>query len=84
MPTVPVVAPPTALLRGSDELYGATNLLILRSSTLINFPDGCALRLPCHKPGEAPVGLMLAAGHGHDERLLSLGVAIEAALAQCA
>lgn len=84
MPTVPVVAPPIALLRDSDELYGATNLLMLRNPTLINFLDGCALSLPCHRPGEAPVGLMLAAGHGHDERLLSLGVAVEAALAHCA
>jgi aspartyl-tRNA(Asn)/glutamyl-tRNA(Gln) amidotransferase subunit A len=81
MPTVPVVAPPIALLEGSDELYGVTNLLMLRNPTLINFLDGCALTLPCHKPGEAPVGLMLAGMHGHDQRVLSLGAAIEAALA---
>jgi len=84
MPTVPVVAPPIALLRDSDELYGATNLLMLRNPTLINFLDGCALSLPCHKLGEAPVGLTLAAGHEHDERMLALHVAVEAALAQCA
>jgi len=82
MPTVPVVAPPIALLKGSDELYGAANLLMLRNPTLINFLDGCALSLPCHKPGEAPVGLMLAGVHGQDERLLCLGAAVEAALAQ--
>lgn len=81
MPTVPVVAPPIALLEGSDELYGAANLLMLRNPTLINFLDGCALSLPCHKPGEAPVGLMLASVHGQDERLLCLGAAVEAALA---
>jgi len=84
MPTVPVVDPPIALLRDSDELYGATNLLMLRNPTLINLLDGCALSLPCHKLGEAPVGLTLAAGHGHDERLLALRVAVEAALAQFA
>lgn len=82
MPTVPVVAPLIALLEGSDELYGAANLLMLRNPTLINFLDGCALSLPCHKPGEAPVGLMLAGVHGQDERLLCLGAAVEAALAQ--
>jgi aspartyl-tRNA(Asn)/glutamyl-tRNA(Gln) amidotransferase subunit A len=81
MPTVPVVAPPIALLEGSDELYGAANLLMLRNPTLINFLDGCALSLPCHKPGEAPVGLMLAGVQGQDERLLCLGAAVEAALA---
>ena len=84
MPIVPVVAPPISLLRDGDELYGATNLLMLRNPTLINFLDGCALSLPCQKLGEAPVGLTLAAGHGHGERLLALGVADEAALAQCA
>lgn len=81
MPTVPVVAPPIALLEGSDEFYGAANLLMLRNPTLINFLDGCALSLPCHKPGEAPVGLMLAGVQGQDERLLCLGAAVEAALA---
>jgi len=81
MPTVPVVAPPIALLEGSDELYGAANLLMLRNPTLINFLDGCALSLPCHKIGEAPVGLMLAGVQGQDERLLCLGAAVEAALA---
>lgn len=82
MPTVPVVAPPIALLRDIDELYGATNLLMLRNPTLINFLDGCALSLPCHNPGEAPVGLMLAGMDGQDEQLLGLGAAVEAALAR--
>jgi aspartyl-tRNA(Asn)/glutamyl-tRNA(Gln) amidotransferase subunit A len=81
MPTVPIVAPSIAPLQDSDELYGATNLLLLRNPTLINFLDGCALSLPCHKSGEAPVGLMLAGAHGQDERLLCIGAAVEAALA---
>ena len=79
MPTVPVVAPPIALLQGSDELYGSTNLLMLRNPTLINFLDGCALSLPCHQIGQAPVGLTLAGVHGQDESLLRLGAAVEAA-----
>jgi aspartyl-tRNA(Asn)/glutamyl-tRNA(Gln) amidotransferase subunit A len=82
MPTVPVVAPPIQALLESDEAYGATNLLMLRNPTLINFLDGCALSLPCHAPGEAPVGVMLAARNGQDERLLAFGAALEAALAQ--
>ena len=81
MPTVPVVAPPIALLQGSDELYGSTNLLMLRNPTLINFLDGCALSLPCHQIGQAPVGLTLAGVHGQDESLLRLGAAVEAVLA---
>jgi aspartyl-tRNA(Asn)/glutamyl-tRNA(Gln) amidotransferase subunit A len=80
MPTVPVVAPPIAPLVESDELFGSTNLLVLRNPTFINFLDGCALTLPCHREGDAPVGLMLAAPGGHDARVLALGAAAEAAL----
>jgi len=53
---------------------------MLRNPSLINFLDGCALSIPCHRPGEAPVGLMLAAAGGADQRLLALGLALEAAL----
>lgn len=77
MPTVPVVAPPIDELRDSDEAYFAANGLILRNPTLINFLDGCALSLPCHAAGEAPVGLMLAAAGGHDHELLALGEAVQ-------
>ena len=80
MPTVPVVAPPIAPLVESDELFASTNLLVLRNPTFINFLDGCALSLPCHREGEAPVGLMLAAPGGHDARVLALGAAAETAL----
>lgn len=82
MPTVPVVAPAIAPLQASDELYGSTNLLLLRNPTFINFLDGCALSLPCHAPGEAPVGLMLAALRGQDQHVLELGLAVEQALSQ--
>ncbi|WP_353183727.1 amidase [Bosea sp. (in: a-proteobacteria)] len=80
MPTVPVVAPRIADL-ADEAAYGATNLLILRNPTLINFLDGCAASLPCHRPGEAPVGLMVAGAGGQDRRILAVGRTIEAALA---
>ena len=80
MPTVPVIAPAVATTAATDEIYTATNLLILRNATLINFLDGCAITLPCHLPGEAPVGLMLAAPRLHDRRLLSCALAVEVAL----
>lgn len=82
LPTVPVVAPPIAELEASDAAFFAANGLILRNPTLVNFLDGCALSLPCHVPGQAPVGLMLAAPGGHDAALLALGQGVEAALAQ--
>ena len=80
LPTVPIVAPRIADLQASDEAYFAANGLILRNPTLINFLDGCALSLPCHAPGTAPVGLMLAGPAMSDARILALGEAVEAAL----
>ncbi len=56
MPTTPIVAPAVADLQASDDAYYAANGLILRNPTLINFLDGCALSLPCHAAGTAPVG----------------------------
>lgn len=80
MPTVPVVAPTIESLEVSDEAYFAANGLILRNPTLINFLDGCALSLPCHEAGEAPVGLMVAAPAYSDDRVLEVGRSIEALL----
>ncbi len=82
LPTVPLLAPRIDALHASDEAYFAANALILRNPTLINFLDGCALSLPCQAPGEAPVGLMLAAAGGQDHALLGLGEAVEQALRQ--
>ncbi|KAF1041459.1 MAG: 2-amino-5-chloromuconic acid deaminase [Herbaspirillum frisingense] len=81
MPTVPVIAPRIADLQASDEAYYGANGAILRNPTLINFLDGCAVSLPCHQPGNAPVGLSLAAPGGHDRRLLSIALAVEGLLA---
>jgi aspartyl-tRNA(Asn)/glutamyl-tRNA(Gln) amidotransferase subunit A len=84
MPTVPVVAPEIGPLERSDEAYGTTNLLLLRNPTLINFLDGCALSLPCHEPGSAPVGLMLAGCGGQDQSVMDAGAAIESLLTSAA
>jgi len=46
----------------------------------VNYFDGCAISLPCHHPGEAPVGLMLSAANGMDDRLYQVAAAIEATL----
>ncbi|MVW71015.1 amidase [Bordetella sp. 15P40C-2] len=77
MPTVPVVAPTIAEVTASDEAYYAANGLILRNPTFINFLDGCALSVPCHAEGSAPVGLMIAGANGADARILSIGMGVE-------
>jgi aspartyl-tRNA(Asn)/glutamyl-tRNA(Gln) amidotransferase subunit A len=79
-PTVPVPPPRVAELEHDDEVFGKTNALILRNPTVFNFLDTCALSLPCHPRGEAPVGLMLAAAPLADDALLSIGRAVEAVL----
>ena len=82
MPTVPVVAPKIADLVASDDAYFAANGLMLRNPTLINFLDGCAVSLPIHRAGDAPVGLSLAGSAGQDARLLNVALAVEALFAQ--
>ncbi len=82
MPTVPRVAPCIAELELSEEAYFAANAVMLRNPAVINFLDGCALSIPCHRRGEAPIGLMLAAPAGHDAELLRAGSVIEECLAR--
>ena len=76
-PTVPIVAPPIAAF-ATDEEYIRLNLLLLRNPSLFNFLDGCAISVPVHDPGEAPVGLMLAAPNGEDRALLGIARGLEA------
>ena len=81
-PTVPVVAPPIAPLLADDAAFFATNALLLRNPAVVNLLDGCALSLPCHEPGEMPVGLMVWSGALRDDMVLDASLAIEAALAR--
>ncbi len=77
-PTVPIVAPPIAPLLADEALYGATNLRILRNTTLANYLDTCAISLPCHEKGAAPVGLMLMGKRLTDCALLRTALTVEA------
>jgi aspartyl-tRNA(Asn)/glutamyl-tRNA(Gln) amidotransferase subunit A len=81
MPTLPCVAPPIAAAEASDDDYFHCNLRLLRNCGLINFLDGCAVTLPCHAPGTAPVGFMVCGTEGSDRRILAVAAAIERALA---
>ena len=81
MPTVPRVAPAIEGLERSAEAFRVANGNMLRNTSVINFLDGCALSLPIQAPRSAPVGMMVVGFAGEDERVLSAGLAIEAALA---
>jgi aspartyl-tRNA(Asn)/glutamyl-tRNA(Gln) amidotransferase subunit A len=79
-PTVPCTAMEIASL-ADDDAYVAANRLILRNPSLVNFLDGCAISVPCHSAGSAPVGLSLVGRHGDDLRLLAIARAVAALVA---
>ena len=81
MPTTPIVPPAIADLDDERE-YNRINLLSLRNCAVGNFLDRCSISLPCHRPGEAPVGLMLVGETMGDARLFAIAAAVEAALAE--
>jgi aspartyl-tRNA(Asn)/glutamyl-tRNA(Gln) amidotransferase subunit A len=72
--------PPRIADLADDKAFTAANLLALRNCTLINMIDGCAISLPCHREGEVPVGLMLAAAGGSDRRIFELAAGMEAVI----
>ena len=80
MPTVPVAPPLIAALEADDAAFAAANALVLRNSSIVNFLDGCAVSLPCHREGDAPVGLSVCGFHGQDGLILALAGAAETAL----
>ena len=79
MPTAPVVPPKLAALTDQAE-YNRVNMQVLRNPALGNFLDRCAISIPCHRPGAAPVGLMLMGETMGDARLFRIAAAAEAAL----
>ncbi len=80
MPTVACIAPSIEEAGRSDDDYVRWNLRLLRNAGVINFLDGCALTLPCHEPGSAPVGFSVCGPTGTDRHVLAVAAAIERAL----
>jgi aspartyl-tRNA(Asn)/glutamyl-tRNA(Gln) amidotransferase subunit A len=76
MPTTANIPPAIADL-ADDKDFTRENLRSLRNCTLINMIDGCSISLPCHREGEVPVGLMLAASGGADHRIFELAAGME-------
>ncbi len=79
MPTCPLIPPAIAAVEDEAE-YGRINMLLLRNTTVGNFLDRCGISIPCHRPGEAPVGFMLMGEHMGDAKLFSVAKAVEAVL----
>lgn len=77
MPTTPDAAPTIAEATKDDESYFRINARLLRNPSIVNLFDGCALSVPCHDVGAAPVGLMVVGIQNTDKKILSLGAAME-------
>jgi aspartyl-tRNA(Asn)/glutamyl-tRNA(Gln) amidotransferase subunit A len=91
-PTTPIVAPPIAQVAPADaadpiadaardEDFFRVNAMLLRNTSVVNMLDGCAISIPCHVPGELPVGLMIWQSAMHDDTMLNIGLQAEAVLA---
>jgi aspartyl-tRNA(Asn)/glutamyl-tRNA(Gln) amidotransferase subunit A len=79
LPTCPLIPAPIAAL-DTDAEYAPVNKLQLRNPSIGNFLDRCAISLPCHREGEAPVGLMLMGETLGDAWLFRVAAGVEAAL----
>ncbi len=82
-PTLPITGPclkDVAAGAERDDEFFKTNALLLRNPSTINTLDGCAISLPCHAPGELPVGLMAWHTAMHDDTLLQLALLLEPVL----
>jgi aspartyl-tRNA(Asn)/glutamyl-tRNA(Gln) amidotransferase subunit A len=75
-PTVACI-PPKVSETDDPNKIGHVNLRCLRNTSSVNYVDGCAVSLPCHETGKAPVGLMLSSVNGDDDHLLSVAATIE-------
>jgi aspartyl-tRNA(Asn)/glutamyl-tRNA(Gln) amidotransferase subunit A len=77
MPTTPDTAPTIAEASKDDESYFRFNGRMVRNTSIVNLFDGCALSVPCHEPGTAPVGIMIAGTQNTDRKILAIGLAVE-------
>jgi amidase/aspartyl-tRNA(Asn)/glutamyl-tRNA(Gln) amidotransferase subunit A len=79
-PTTPITSPRISTVAPGGERdaeFFRVNTLLLRNPSAINTLDGCAISLPCHTPGELPVGLMAWHTAMHDDRILQLALHLE-------
>ncbi|WP_114010223.1 amidase [Cohaesibacter intestini] len=82
MPTVAIAPPELKPILASDELYGETNLKILRNTAIGNILGRPAMTIPIGMPDGAPVGLMVMGEHGGDAVVLDHAESIDYVLRQ--
>ena len=79
LPTAPLI-PPTIDSLGDLEHSMAINSACLRNTSIANFVDCPSISIPCHAPGDAPVGFMLMGAPLCDRRLLAMARGFEGAV----
>ena len=77
MPTLAITAPPIADFQGNDERLRDPHVIIIRNTCVANLLDRCALTIPCHERGTAPVGFTLMGENMADKRILAIGRSVE-------
>ena len=83
LPATPMTAPALGPLEGDDELFRVTNLRAIHYTFLGNLLRMCGLALPSGTDAAGlPTGVQFLAPGGDDDRLLSIGLSIERALAR--
>jgi aspartyl-tRNA(Asn)/glutamyl-tRNA(Gln) amidotransferase subunit A len=82
LPATPMTAPPIDALERDDELFRVTNLRATHYTFLGNLFRMCGLALPSGMDAAGlPTGVQFLAPGGDDDRLLSIGLSVERALA---
>lgn len=77
-PTVAMTAPPLAPLEADDELFATTNLKALRNTMLGNYLGMPGVSLPIGVDAKGlPIGALISAPFGQDDRILAVAKAIE-------
>lgn len=82
MPTVAIAPPEIKPILASDELYGETNLKVLRNTAIGNILGRPAMTVPIGQPDGAPAGLMIMGEHGGDALVLDHAESIDRTLRQ--
>jgi aspartyl-tRNA(Asn)/glutamyl-tRNA(Gln) amidotransferase subunit A len=81
MPTIVTTAPPIARFTETEDGRRDFFVVVIRNASIGNLLERCALTVPCHEKGQAPVGFMLMGERMADKRVLAIGRSVEAALA---
>jgi aspartyl-tRNA(Asn)/glutamyl-tRNA(Gln) amidotransferase subunit A len=82
LPSTPMTAPAIGPLERDDELFRVTNLRAIHYTFLGNLLRMCGLALPSGTDAKGlPTGVQFLAPSGDDDRLLSIGLSMEKALA---